>query len=145
MCIVAAVLYGIAHDMVTARVCVEYFTVGHEPIFATEDPTLLAIGWGIIATWWVGLLLGVPLALVAQAGSRPKRSVGSLVRPVLWLLAVMGVSALAAGFLVGFWRRTDQYTWSGRSPKFCRPIGMCPSLPTYGRIRQATLSGSWAE
>ncbi len=97
MCIFAAVIYGIAHDQVTARVCVEYFTVGHPRVFDTDDPTLLGIGWGIIATWWVGLLLGVPLAIVARVGSRPKRSVGSLVRPVVRLLAVMAACAFAAG------------------------------------------------
>jgi hypothetical protein len=99
MCVVAAVCYGIIHDQVTARVCVEYFTVGHPPVFGTDDPTLLGIGWGLIATWWVGLLLGVALAIVARTGSRPKRSVGSLVRPVAWLLAVMSACALGAGVL----------------------------------------------
>jgi hypothetical protein len=97
MCILAAVVYGIAHDQVTARVCVEYFTVGHPLILPTEDPTLLGLIWGVVATWWVGLLLGVPLAVVARAGSRPKRSVGSLVRPVALLLLVMAACALAAG------------------------------------------------
>ena len=33
LCIVAAIVYGILHDQVTARVCVEYFTIGHPPIF----------------------------------------------------------------------------------------------------------------
>src|SRR5262249_24259868 len=84
-CVLAAVAYGIAHDQVTARVCVEYFTVGHPPVFATDDPTWLGIGWGVIATWWVGLLLGVPLAVVARVRSRPKRLGGSLVRPLFWV------------------------------------------------------------
>jgi drug/metabolite transporter superfamily protein YnfA len=97
MGVVAAVGYGIAHDQVTARVCVEYFTVGHPPVFGTDDPTLLGLGWGILATWWVGLLLGVPLAVVARAGSRPKRSVRSLVRPVGRLLLVTAACALVAG------------------------------------------------
>jgi hypothetical protein len=97
MCVAAAVIYGIAHDQVTARVCVEYFTVGHPPVFDTDDPTLLGLGWGVIATWWVGLFLGVPLAVVARAGSRPKRTVRSLVRPVVGLLAVTGWCALVAG------------------------------------------------
>src|SRR3954447_21650435 len=87
--IASAVAYGILHDQVTARVCVEYFTVGHPPVFPTESPTLLAIGWGILATWWAGLLLGIPLTLAARAGRRPKRSVRSLVRPVVTLLFVM--------------------------------------------------------
>jgi hypothetical protein len=97
LCVAAAVVYGIVHDQVTARVCVEYFTVGHPPVFGTEDPTLLGIGWGIIATWWVGLILGIPLAFAARAGSRPERSVRSLVRPVLGLMMVAGLCALVAG------------------------------------------------
>ena len=49
-CIAAAVVYGILHDQVTAHVCVEYFTIAHPPVFPTESPFWLAVGWGIIAT-----------------------------------------------------------------------------------------------
>jgi hypothetical protein len=100
--IAAAVLYGVLHDQITARVCVEYFTIGHPPIFATEDPTLLALGWGVIATWWVGLFLGLPLALAARAGSRPRLSAGQLLRPLLILLGCVGLTALCAG-VAGYW------------------------------------------
>ena len=51
MSVAAAIAYGIAHDQVTVRICLEYFTIGHEPVFPTRNPTLLAIGWGIIAGW----------------------------------------------------------------------------------------------
>jgi len=64
----AAVLYGVVHDQITVRVCLEYFTVGHPRIFDTENPTLLGLAWGIVATWWMGLLLEVPLAIAARAG-----------------------------------------------------------------------------
>ncbi|MBI1851797.1 MAG: hypothetical protein HYR85_15770 [Planctomycetes bacterium] len=101
LCIVVAIVYGVAHDQVTARVCVEYFTIGHPAIFGTDDPTLLGIGWGIAATWWVGLLLGVPLAWAARAGDFPKRRVRSLLRPIAWLVVVMTACALVAG-IVGF-------------------------------------------
>jgi H+/Cl- antiporter ClcA len=101
LCIASAVIYGILHDQVTARVCVEYFTIGHPPVFDTNSPTLLGLGWGIIATWWVGLLLGVPLAIAARAGHRPKKDVRSLIRPICKLLILMGVCALAAG-IIGF-------------------------------------------
>jgi hypothetical protein len=97
LCVTAAVAYGIVHDQITARVCVEYFTIGHPPIFQTNNPTLLGVGWGIVATWWVGALLGVPLAIAALGGSRPQRSIPSLVRPIGTLLAVMAASALLAG------------------------------------------------
>jgi hypothetical protein len=101
LCIASAVVYGIVHDQVTARVCVEYFTVGHPPVFHTDSPTLLGLGWGIIATWWAGLLLGIPLAVAGRAGSRPRRSVRSLLRPILTLLLIMGICALLAG-VAGF-------------------------------------------
>ena len=102
LCIAAAVTYGILHDQITARVCVEYFTIGHAPVFPTDDPTLLGLGWGVLATWWVGFFLGVPLALVARIGSWPKRSAASLVRPLLVLMLVAAVCALLSG-LLGWW------------------------------------------
>jgi len=106
LCVVAAVVYGIVHDQVTARVCVEYFTIGHPPVFGTEDPTLLGIGWGVIATWWVGLFLGVPLGIAVRAGTRPERSVRSLIRPVAGLMVVAGACALVAGIVGWLLART---------------------------------------
>ena len=100
-CIVAAVLYGIVHDQVTTRICVEYFSVFHPPIFPTQSPTLLALGWGVIATWWMGAFLGVLLAVAARAGSRTKVAGSELVLPIAKLLAVMGILASVAG-LVGY-------------------------------------------
>jgi hypothetical protein len=97
LCIVAAITYGILHDQITARVCVEYFTIGHPPIFGTDDPTLLGIGWGVLATWWVGVMLGIPLALAARIGKRPKRSAASLLRPLAVLMIASALCALIAG------------------------------------------------
>ena len=74
----------------TARICVEYFTVGHPPLFSTTDPTLLAFGWGTLATWWFGLFLGIPLALMARLGPPPRLPARALVAPVLRLLAGIG-------------------------------------------------------
>ena len=103
LCVLAACGYGIVHDQITARICIEYFTVAHPPIFdhPVNSPTVLGFVWGIIATWWVGLGLGIPLAFAARFGNRPKRSVHDVTKPILLLLCVMGVLALAAG-VVGF-------------------------------------------
>lgn len=101
LCIVAAVTYGVLHDQVTARVSIEYFTVGHTRLFETDLPTLHALAWGVIATWWVGAILGVGLAIAARAGTRPRRSIRSLVRPIVTLLLVIGSVSLVAG-VVGF-------------------------------------------
>jgi hypothetical protein len=99
LCIMAAVVYGVLHDQVTARICVEYFTIGHPRYFDTESPTLLGLGWGIIATWWVGLALGLELAIVARAGNRPPIGVRTLIRPVCRLLCRMALFAFLAGLL----------------------------------------------
>jgi hypothetical protein len=97
LCIASAVVYGVCHDQVTARVCVEYFTVGHEPIFPTESATLLALGFGTMATWWIGLIFGALAALVSRAGSWPKVDAARWIRPIACLLAVMAVASLLAG------------------------------------------------
>ena len=97
-CIGAAVLYGVAHDLVTAHLSVEYFTVAHPPI-GTDDPILLALVWGVIATWWVGVLLGVPLAAAARLGRAPRVAVDDLRPAVVRLLVVMGIAAAAAMLL----------------------------------------------
>lgn len=97
LCIVAAILYGIVHDQITARICVEYFTIGHPRIVETEDPTLLALIWGVLATWWGGSFLGVCIACAARLGGGPPRSARSLVTPVLLLLGLMAAGAIIAG------------------------------------------------
>ena len=95
----AAVGYGIVHDQITARICVEYFTVGHPRIIDSESPTLLGLVWGVVATWWVGLPLGVLLALAARAGPWPQLEADDLRSSVLILLGVMAICAALAGFV----------------------------------------------
>jgi hypothetical protein len=96
-CVVAAIIYGIIHDQFTAHICVEYFSVFHPPVFPTQSPTLLAFGWGILATWWVGAFLGVLLAIAARAGTLPKLTSSALIRPIGKLLLVMAVCAALSG------------------------------------------------
>ena len=97
--VASAIVYGVIHDQVTARVCVEYFTLGHPPIFHTDSPTLLGLGWGIVATWWMGLILGIPLALSARAGPPPYLGTRELLKPLGILLLCMAVLAFGAGIM----------------------------------------------
>jgi len=105
--VVAACVYGIAQDQVTARVCLEYFTIGHPPIFGTDSPTLLAFGWGVIATWWVGLPLGLLVGLASRVGGWPRLTWRGLLRPVAVVLSVMGLVALLAGLAGYFFGRAN--------------------------------------
>lgn len=93
----AAIVYGVLHDLVTANLCVEYFTVAHPPVFPTRSPVLLALGWGVIATWWVGLGLGIGLALAARIGSAPKMKPAELRRPIVLLMIATGIAAVVSG------------------------------------------------
>lgn len=98
----AAILYGIVHDQITIRVCPEYFTVAHPHILNTGSLTLIALGWGVVATWWGGLAAGILLAIAARAGSPEKFTWRRLARPALILLLVMAMCATLAGF-IGHW------------------------------------------
>ncbi|GHO41866.1 hypothetical protein [Ktedonospora formicarum] len=92
------VIYGVLQDQMTAHICVEYFTIGHYDYWGLQDPTLLAFEWGVIATWWVGLFLGMALMISAQVGrSRPPLTARNLLWPVLVLLAITGIIAFVAG------------------------------------------------
>ncbi len=104
LAVAAAVLYGLVHDLVTAHVCVEYFTIGHAGMGGPPDPSPVAqaLHWGWAATWWMGALLGVLLAVAARAGPWPPRSPGSLVKPVLLVLGLMGLASAVAGLLGAF-------------------------------------------
>ncbi len=97
----ACITYGVIHDQVTARICIAYFTIGHPTVIPTNDPTVLGIVWGVIATWWVGVLLGVLLAITALAGKQPPRRVGTLIRPIAKLCVATAILAILAG-LVGY-------------------------------------------
>ncbi len=99
LCTALAVIYGILHDLVTAHICVEYFSVAHPPVFPTNNPTLLALGWGVLATWWVGLALGLLLAACARVGAWPRISARQLLPLILLLLGVMALLATGAGLL----------------------------------------------
>jgi len=94
--VASAVGYGVVHDQVTAHLCVEYFTVGHPLLIPTSNPTVLALWWGAAATWWVGLALGIPLAVSAR-GRSPALTASDLARPIMTLLAVAGLAAFLAG------------------------------------------------
>lgn len=97
LCVMAAIAYGILHDQVTARVCIEYFTIGHPHLIDSTSPTLLALAWGVVATWWAGLFIGVLLAIGARSGARPPVTARQLRSNIGALLLVMAFCAVVAG------------------------------------------------
>jgi hypothetical protein len=96
-----AMFYGVVHDQITARLCIEYFTLAHPPLFQVSTPTLLALCWGVTATIGVGLVLGFLLAQASQSPGLLGMPVSSLYRPLLVLLGVTAAASIVAG-CVGF-------------------------------------------
>ena len=144
LCIVSAMLYGILHDQVTTRVCVEYFTIGHPPIFRTDEPTILALGWGVLATWWVGGLLSLLVVPACRLGTWPKWEAAHLLRPIGVLLVVMACASTAGGDCgVLRCRRQASFDCSDHWPIECpQPDILCFWL-TSGHILPPTASASW--
>lgn len=52
---------GIAVDLVTANIAVEYFTVHHPKVVDSQSPWVMAFVWGIGASWWAGAIAGALL------------------------------------------------------------------------------------
>lgn len=94
-----AIAYGILHDLVTAHLCVEYFTIGHPKIIESESPILLALIWGVIATWWVALPMGIFIAGFNHFGSRPTLEFNLILKLILKLILIMFSVALLAGII----------------------------------------------
>jgi len=95
----AAVGYGVIHDLITTHVCIEYFSVAHPALFHTHSPVLLACGWGVVATFWMGLVFGTLLARASQSKGLPPVPISKLLKSIFALLTVMGLAATLAGFM----------------------------------------------
>jgi hypothetical protein len=98
--VTASIAFGVFHDQITARVCIQYFTIGHPPLIESTSATMLGMAWGIVATWWVGLPLGVLLAASAQLGVRPKIGAKRLVPGITMLMGVVALLAFSTGTIV---------------------------------------------
>lgn len=114
------------HDQITARLCVEYFTIGHPRLIESDSPTVLGLFWGVVGTWWVGAGLGVMLAAASRVGRWPKLEWKDHRRGMAWLLGVMAASALIVGAATAFtvWDSPEGVTFfAGEAvPAAARPL-----------------------
>ncbi|MDX2175238.1 MAG: hypothetical protein SF028_02100 [Candidatus Sumerlaeia bacterium] len=99
LCVAAAVGYGVAHDQVSVLIAPEYLVDWHPRLFGLRQPQLVALAWGVVATWWVGAGAGIALAVSSRAGSWPKLGAADLRGGVAATVAATAASALAGGLL----------------------------------------------
>lgn len=62
---------GLCLDVVTANVAVEYFTVHHPRVVDSRSPWVMALIWGIGASWWFGAIAGAALAWINHRRTQP--------------------------------------------------------------------------
>jgi hypothetical protein len=69
--VITAVAYGIINDLFACHQCLEYFTNGHtafhKRLITSNNPNANAVVWGIHATWILGAIAGVVMAVAARA------------------------------------------------------------------------------
>ena len=113
----AALLYGAVHNLLGAAFCPEYLAIGLPPAFSTTSPLGLALGWALLGTWWLALVLGLALAVLARVGPEPYLTARDLLKPAGYVLAATAVAALLGG-VVGYaiaWGGAmgipDEFTW----------------------------------
>ncbi|OJW70825.1 MAG: hypothetical protein BGO68_02335 [Candidatus Amoebophilus sp. 36-38] len=107
MTTINAVAYGIVHDLITTQINFDYFasdrthhgpyTKAHFPfIYRTNNKILYALLWGTIATWWVGLPLGIICGIAARCNSK-KLTWHNLMKP----MSLFSVGMLTTSIIVG--------------------------------------------
>ncbi|MCB8933269.1 MAG: hypothetical protein M9921_09685 [Fimbriimonadaceae bacterium] len=102
--VAATAIFGIALDLVTAHVAVEYFTVHHPHVIDSDSPIAMALIWGVGASWWFGLGAGFLLWWVNRRRPQPvawSQIFGWIVRALAWLWALMMGILLAVYGLAG--------------------------------------------
>lgn len=105
-CTLLACCLGLALDVVTANVGVEYFSVHHPHVVDSDSPWVMALIWGIGASWWFGAIAGGVLAVLnwrREVAVRTGVIRGWMVRAcvVLWvvMISILVVSYVGIGFL----------------------------------------------
>ncbi|MCA9606800.1 MAG: hypothetical protein KC619_14440 [Myxococcales bacterium] len=93
----AVMLYGVAHDAVTFAIAPEYFSVLKGLGDASFFPDVARLA--LMASWTVGLAIGLVLLVANNPSRRPQLGYRLLVRQLGWPFALSPLLAVAFGTL----------------------------------------------
>lgn len=104
--VLLAGIYGILHDQVTYSISPEYFTVFKFEQFGFQDwghnnPRFTVGLIGFLATWWVGLFIGIFQSLVGLIHKNHKLMFRYVFHSILITLAVAVLFGII-GFVIGY-------------------------------------------
>jgi hypothetical protein len=95
--VLAAALYGIAHNQISYTVSPEYFTKFKFQEFGLNDVSIpervRASMVGFFASWW----MGIPLGLLVGAAGFLQQNAAQMLRASLWSIAVVLAFTLTVG------------------------------------------------
>lgn len=107
---IAAGVFGAIHDQISYTVSHEYFTKFKFLQFRLLDPNVperfRAAEVGFLASWW----MGIPLGVLTGAAGFIQKSPGEMLRALLWSLVVIVGFTLAfalCGLLYGYFQTTQ--------------------------------------
>ncbi|MBC8105115.1 MAG: hypothetical protein H7Z14_00875 [Anaerolineae bacterium] len=107
ICVAVAIMYGMLNDQVTSRISWEYFYYGkelYEILGPQVPPDQLALSReaakiGAMATWSVGLILGVAILIANNPRrDRPQLRFRALLKLLIPVIAITIVFAMGFGF-----------------------------------------------
>lgn len=119
LCVVLAIAYGIANDLITSRISVEYFLyfkgvadrvsgeVAARPDLHRGTLDIQAMRIGALATWSVGLIVGAALLVTNTVGRHPRLRMR---RMFPWVSIVFG-GAVVGAVTLGWLGWHDRLPW----------------------------------
>lgn len=118
---IVAGLYGILHDQITYTLAPEYYTHFKYPQFRISEHLQNRVGVGIVgfmATWWVGLLLGLVFGLMSLFLQKTPMDMLSIttrcIAYTLIITAILGV----IGYFIG------RFAMNAQHPAYWFPAGV---------------------
>lgn len=99
----AAALFGVLHNQVSYRVGPDYFHVVKFAQFRVAPDLHGAVGAalvGVQASWWMGVIIGVPIAAMTFAMPSIKQATLAFVGAIFIVLLITGLFAASSLFLV---------------------------------------------
>ena len=119
-CTIVTIIYAMMHDQILTRICLEYFTRGfhkrnmeswkHEPFFAPfreiliqneDNPTIVALVWGFVASWFVGAIVGCILSVCYLIFPKDI-NLKKLIRNTLWMYLIAFICSVIGGFIAWY-------------------------------------------
>lgn len=136
--ILLAGIYGALHDQITFTISSEYFTVYKFEQFGFQDwgnnnPRLTTALIGFLATWWVGLYIGIIQGLVGLIHKSPKLMFKYVFNSVLITLGIAIVFGIFGGIIEAVSGEADPSCFP-YNIQDCRSFFIVGSIHNYGYL-----------